>query len=130
MSKSVSKNQAQDVDVLVKYKCTLVESNKYSVYNCDGSNRVSNIREVIDELLGFAVDNNAVIRLFRVYEVAPQYQLALSVTRGGLISIEIRLPTRLLGGKAIPRMLSVNLNELPTVLLLFEKLKELAQQLT
>jgi hypothetical protein len=100
----------------------------YTVYNCDAYMKVNkdNIKQVIEEALHTATQLNAVIRLFRVIQLTPTHSVSITVTRGGLISIDIRFPPRI-GG--FQNVLTIRVDEVGVLKALVDQLSELVQGL-
>jgi hypothetical protein len=105
------------------------ESKTYTIYNCDANNKITteNIAQVLSEALSAAQQLNAVIRLFRIIEIAPGYSVSLTVTRGGLITFDVRFPPRVGGYQNV---LTVRLNEIAMLKMIVDKLVELVSKLT
>jgi hypothetical protein len=131
-----TKQIPKEVEFLAKYRCvehryrdtTKIQQKDYVIYDCDASNKVTaeNIAEVIEQALNVATQLNAVIRLFRVIEVAPGYSVAVTITRGGLIVFDVRFPARFGGYQ---NSLTVRLNEVAMLKMIADKLNELVSKL-
>jgi hypothetical protein len=127
-SKSQTQEQMPEIDFLQRFKC--VAENKqnktYTIYNCDAYNKVNkdNIAQVLNDALTVAQQFNAVVRLFRVLQLDAMHSVSITVTRGGLISIDIRFPQRV-GG--FQNVLTIRPEEIPILKMLVEKLVELVQ---
>jgi hypothetical protein len=119
-----------EIEFLNRYKCVeeRKESKTYTIYNCDASLKVNkdNIRDVIEQALNIAQQFNAVIRLFRVINYDAMHTVSITVTRGGLITIDIRFPQRVGGYQNV---LTVRVEEIGALKTLVDKLAELAQAL-
>jgi hypothetical protein len=128
--------QSKEVEFLTRFRCvehrtkdvTKMQQRDYAVYDCDASGKVTpeNIAEVIQQALEIAAKTNSVIRLFRAIEIAPGYSVAIAVTRGGLITFDIRFPPRF-GG--FQNSLTLRPNEVMMLKLIADKLVELASKL-
>jgi 6-pyruvoyl-tetrahydropterin synthase len=130
-------NKIDEEQFLSKFRCiehrvkdvAKAQQRNYVVYDCDASGKVTaeNIAEVIAQALEVAAKTNSVIRLFRVVEVAPGYSVAVTITRGGLITLDVRFPPRF-GG--FQNSLTVRLNEVMMLKMIADKLVELVSKLT
>jgi len=98
------------------------------VYNCDAGLKVNkdNIRDIIEQALQVATQFNAVVRLFRVISYDATHTVSITVTRGGLITIDIRFPVRIGGYQNV---LTLRVEEIGMLKALTDKLTELAQNL-
>lgn len=139
---SNSKIQTQDkvedmqneIQFLQKFRCVeRKEENQekkkdYKVYNCDAYNKVNkdNIAQVLNDALTVAQQYNAVVRLFRVVHLDPMHTVSITITRGGLITVDIRFPPRIGGYQNV---LTVRIEEIGALKILVDKLVELVQAL-
>ena len=135
-----TQNQAKqipmEIEFLNKFRCVehksrdvaKAQQKDYTIYDCDATNKITleNITEVIEQALAVATQLNSVIRLFRVVEVAPGYSVAITITRGGLITFDIRFPPRFGGYQ---NSLTLRLNEVTMLKMIADKLSELASKL-
>jgi hypothetical protein len=123
-------SKPQDVEFLAKFRCVeeRKEGKAYTIYNCDAYGKINkdNIKEVIEQTLAIAQQLNAVIRLFRVIQLTSTHSVSITVTRGGMITIDIRFPPRI-GG--FQNVLSVRIDEIGILKALVEQLSELVQGL-
>jgi hypothetical protein len=129
-SKSETQEQMPEIEFLQKFRCVeeRKESKTYTIYNCDASLKVTkdNIRDVIEQALTVAQQFNAVVRLFRVISYDAMHTASITVTRGGLLTIDVRFPTRI-GG--FQNVLTLRIDEINVLKALADKLAELAQNL-
>ena len=123
-------SKSNEIEFLNKFRCTeeRKESKTYTIYNCDAYGKVNkdNVRDVIEQALVIAQQFNAVVRLFRVVQYDASHSISITVTRGGLLTIDIRFPTRI-GG--FQNVLTLRIDEINVLKALADKLAELAQNL-
>jgi hypothetical protein len=128
--KSETQEIPSEIEFLQKFRCVeeRKESKTYTIYNCDASLKVNkdNIKDVIEQALYIAQQFNAVVRLFRVINYDAMHTVSITITRGGLITIDIRFPTRIGGYQNV---LTVRIEEIGALKTLADKLIELAQAL-
>ena len=133
-SKSQTQEIPSEVQFLERFRCVERREQEqgkrkdYIVYNCDAYMKVNkdNIRQVIEEALTVATQLNAVIRLFRVIQLTPTHSVSITVTRGGMISVDIRFPPRV-GG--FQNVLTIRVDEISVLKTLVDQLSELVQNL-
>jgi hypothetical protein len=120
----------KEIEFMNKFRCVeeRKESKTYTVYNCDVYAKVTkdNIKDVIEQALAIAQQFNAVVRLFRVINYDAMHSISITVTRGGLITIDIRFPPRI-GG--FQNVLTLRIEEIAVLKHLADKLAELTQAL-
>ena len=128
--KSETQEIPSEIEFLNKFKCVAEskQNKTYTVYNCDASLKVTkdNIREVIEEALNTATQLNAVIRIFRVLQYDAMHTVSITITRGGLITVDVRFPQRIGGYQNV---LTVRVEEIGVLKAMADKLAELAQAL-
>ena len=129
--KSQTQEKMPEIEFLNKFRCIeeRKENKPYTIYNCDASLKINkdNIKDVVEQALNVAQQFNAVIRLFRVFNTDPAHSISITVTKGGLITFDIRFPTRIGGYQ---NSLTVRLDEVETLKLIIDKLVELVQALS
>ena len=129
-SKTETQEQMPEIEFLNKFKCVeeRKENKTYTIYNCDVSLKVNkdNIKDIIEQALAVAQQFNAVVRLFRVAQYDAMHTASITVTRGGLITVDVRFPQRI-GG--FQNTLTLRIDEINVLKALADKLAELAQNL-
>ena len=127
---SKPKSETQEIEFLNKFKCVEEhrENKTYTIYNCDAYGKVNkdNVRDVIEQALVIAQQFNAVVRLFRIVQYDATHSISITVTRGGLLTIDVRFPQRI-GG--FQNVLSIRLEEVNVLKQLADKLAEIVQSL-